>query len=472
MTGKSLGWSSLLLMEVRRSLVLLLVPFMAAALAWVVYESLPVGIWFWPDTVTGIQYSLILYGPLVGGTSVWAAGREKRRDMNDLLATTSRPAFARDLAQWAATTAWYVLAYALVAGTFLVLTNRGVTWGSLEPWPVVVGLVAVVAHSAIGYAAGCLIPGRLVAPFFAIAMYWIQGITVFSQDSSAQFLSPIGQGYGHSVFHEGPRNPYAAQSLWLVGLAALALAVVALTRGRTLIPWTVLAASTTVAASAAVLLLAVPVASPEAQGAPVPYEPVCKDGRITVCVHPAYERALPETAAAIEEVAKPLSGLPGAPTRAEQREPDLSGNEEPTRLLPDGLLIFDLNRGVFDRWNADSGVSLEEYVQSELARALVAEEHTRVEDLVDTRTGSDPCARPGELPGEAQNVVAGWLVWQAGKYDSVQSFWTTSGSFLICERSESALKRFVALKESERQAWLRENYADLRAGRLTTEDLP
>ncbi len=196
---------------------------------------------------------------------------------------------------------------------------------------------------------------------------------------------------------------------------------------------------------------------------------VCKDGRITVCVHPAYERALSEAAAAI---AKPLSGLPGAPTRAEQREPDLRTNVEPTRRLPDVLLVFDLNRGVFDRWNTESGVSLEEFVQPDLARALVAEEPIRVEALFDPETGADPCARPGELPGEAQNVVAGWLVWQAGKYDSARSFLTESGSFLICERSESALERFVALGESERQAWLRENYADLRAGRLKAEDLP
>ncbi len=365
--------------------------------------------------------------------------------------------------------AWCVLAYALVAAAFLVLTGRGVTWGLPEPWPVVVGFVAVVAHSAVGYAVGCLLPGRLVAPFFAIAMYWIQGITVLNQDSSTQSLSPIGQGYGHSVFHEGSQIPHATQSLWLVGLTALALTVVALTRRRALLPWVAFAASTTLAVSTVVLLLMVPVASPEAQGAPVPYEPVCKDGRITVCVHPAYQRALSEAAAAI---AKPLSGLPGAPTRAEQREPDLRTNVEPTRRLPDVLLVFDLNRGVFDRWNTGSDVSLEEFVQPDLARALVAEEPIRVEALFDPETGADPCARPGELPGEAQNVVAGWLVWQAGKYDSARSFLTESGSFLICERSESALERFVALGESERQAWLRENYADLRAGRLKAEDLP
>ncbi|MDP9457578.1 MAG: hypothetical protein CYG60_10210 [Actinobacteria bacterium] len=70
MMGRSSGWSSLLRMEVRRRLVLWLAPFMAAALAWVVYEASPVEIWFWPDTVASIQYSLILYGPLVGGISV------------------------------------------------------------------------------------------------------------------------------------------------------------------------------------------------------------------------------------------------------------------------------------------------------------------------------------------------------------------------------------------------------------------
>ncbi len=454
----------LLRIEFRRSFCLWLFPFMAAALAWVVYEPLPAGVWLWTETVWSLQSSLILFGPLVGGLAVWVAGREMRRDTGDLLSTTARPGVLRDLALWAATAAWCVLAYGVVAAAFLLLTLRNATWGSPEPGPVLVGLLAVVTHSALGYAVGSYLPSRFVAPLFAISMYWIQGIMVFGPFSSLRYLSPLGGDAASSVFYNESRGIFAPQSLWLLGLAATALTTVALKRRKSTGSWTALAATAAAAAVGAVAVLGVPVETVDARGALVPYQPVCEEGEIPVCVHPAYEVALPETARAVNDLVEPLVGIPGAPTRAEQR-----GDAYPSRLRTDGTLVFDM-RSAFIRWNVNHGSTVKDQVGFEVPSALVSGPSGYVEG---NPYKSSFCREAGDAPGEAQRVIAAWLSYRAGDFGSANSMaFREAVNGQLCPRSAAVVERFDALTPAERRAWLETNYADLRAGELTLEDLP
>jgi len=437
---------------------------MVVALAWVVYDGLPAGIWLWTETVWSVQYSLILFGPVVGGLAVWVAGRETRRGMVDLLLTTARPAAIRDLAVWAATAAWCCLAYAAVAAAFLSLTRLGATWGSPEPGQVLVGLLAVVAHSALGYAVGSYLTSRFVAPLFAISMYWIQGITLFGLGSRFRNLSPLGSDVASTVFYDESPDVFAPQSVWLLGLAAVALAAVALKRRRSAGAWTALAVAAVFAVIGATVLARIPAETVNARGTPVPYEPVCEDGRIAVCVHPAYEVALPETARVVNHLAAPLIGLPGAATRAEQR-----GDAYPSRLRPDGTLIFDV-RGAFIRSNVNDGFGLRDYVELDLVTALVTGPSGYVEG---NPYESGFCRRAGDAPGEAQRVMAGWLVYRAGDYGSTGSMaFREAVNGQLCPKSAAVVERFDALAPAERRAWLEANYADLRAGELTPKDLP
>lgn len=428
----------LLRIEFRRSFCLWLFPFMAAALAWVVYEPLPAGVWLWTETVWSLQSSLILFGPLVGGLAVWVAGREMRRDTGDLLSTTARPGVLRDLALWAATAAWCVLAYGVVAAAFLLLTLRNATWGSPEPGPVLVGLLAVVTHSALGYAVGSYLPSR--------------------------FVAPLGGDAASSVFYNESRGIFAPQSLWLLGLAATALTTVALKRRKSTGSWTALAATAAAAAVGAVAVLGVPVETVDARGALVPYQPVCEEGEIPVCVHPAYEVALPETARAVNDLVEPLVGIPGAPTRAEQR-----GDAYPSRLRTDGTLVFDM-RSAFIRWNVNHGSTVKDQVGFEVPSALVSGPSGYVEG---NPYKSSFCREAGDAPGEAQRVIAAWLSYRAGDFGSANSMaFREAVNGQLCPRSAAVVERFDALTPAERRAWLETNYADLRAGELTLEDLP
>lgn len=457
----------LLRIEFRRSFCLWLSPFMVAALAWTAYGPLPAGIWLWTETVWSLQSSLLLFGPLVGGLAVWVAGRERRRQTEDLLSTTPHPTWGRDVAVWAATAAWCCLAYAAVVAGLFTATWMNADWGSPETGPVLAGLLAVAAHAAVGYAAGSFVPSRLTAPLFAVAMYGFQGLLVFGSVPAFRQLSPLGGDVAETVFYDESPEVFLRQSLWLIALAATALALVALRRRRSTGSWAALAMTATVAVVAASTLTSVPVQTVDARGEPVPYEPVCKEGRITVCLHPAYETALPETARVLEELAAPLLGSPGAPERAEQ-----SGNAYPSRLSSGGTFLFDI-RGAFNRSNVDSGFVFEDYMRPDLATALVAGPSGYVEQDTRAYENGDPCRGNGEPPGEAQRAVAGWLVFQTGGYGSTDSaaFWeATNGG--LCPQSAVAVERFDALAPSERRAWLRENYPELRAGKLALDDLP
>lgn len=316
--------------------------------------------------------------------------------------------------------------------------------------PVLIGLLAIVTHTALGSAAGRYAPGRFTAPLYAVVIFWLQSGTFHSWKSPTHNLLPIGDDSGvGSVFYEQQMNFCAPQAVWLVGLTGIALGAVALTRRKTPGAWAALSLAAVIAVVGAVILLRMP--GPEEaykMEKPIPYEPICKESRIPVCVHPAYETVLPETVAPVEDLTRPLVGLPGAPERAEQRR-----DATPALLKENGKLAFELYGG-FDLGNISNGTTFRDYVGGDMSQALVREP-------------------PGfGYPNNAQIVVSGWLLWQTDEYDSMGSAVSEAASGMSLPKFEESLKRFDALEPAERRAWFEKNYADLRAGKLTLEDLP
>lgn len=453
--------------EVRRSVCVWLFPLLVAVLGWAVYDGLPAGIWLWPDTVVSLQASVVLYGPLVGGLAAWIPGREYRRGVENLLLTTSRPGTSRDLALWAATAMWCCLAYAAVVATFFLFTHLNATWGSPEIWPVLSTLIAILPHTALGYAAGRWFPGRYTAPLFAVAIYWLQIGMFLDWDSPLRnLLSLPDDSVPGGVFYQKPTDIYMPQAFWFLGLTALALAVVGLSRQRNPKSWAVLGLSVAVAVAGAVVLLRMP---PQAlayeREAPVPYEPVCDEGVVPVCVHPAYENALPETVALVDDLVGPLVGLSGAPERAVQR-----GDASQARLLQNGTLAFDLYGG-FGRWNVNNGTSFRGYMQADIARSLVSDSSGYAGEY--EFYGDDPCAKSDESAYQARLAVMGWLLWQTERYDSMESeAFTDAMNDFLCPQTKDAIERFDALESGERREWFEDNYADLRTGNLALRELP
>ena len=389
---------------------------------------------------------MILVGPLVAGLSTWAAGRNRRRGMEELLAATPRPAASRDLAAWGGAAVWHGFAYALAAGLVLLSAYVGGAWGSPVLWPVLLGLLAVSTLSAIGYAVGYYLRNRLATPLVAIATYFILGFTAHSagtlmENPTITYLSPV-TGLEGSVFYGVQPNVSFGQSLWLLGLAGAALAAVSLKWHRSLGAWCALLAAIVVAVfGSSMLLLQTPPGPVQSQQeeARASYEPVCdKDGRLPVCVHPAYEKLLPETAAVVRNVAAPLVGVPGGPTSAEQ-DPEYRG------FSPDGPLPFFLYDG------NSGGEALAETLVVGLARD----------------PSSAPSQEPAGVLNDAQAAFAAWLLKQA---DMNPDFAIYAGA--NPEAVRSAAERFAALDPTRREQWISEHYADLRAGELTLEDLP
>lgn len=436
----------LLRIEARRNPGLWLVPLVTASTVAATISILPKGIWLWLQTSVSIRETAILVGPLVAGLSTWAAGRNRRRGIEELLAATPRPAASRDFVAWGGAAVWHGLAYALAAGLVLLFAYVGGAWGSPVLWPVLLGLLAVLTLSAIGYAVGYYIRNRLATPLVAVATYLVLGFTADSagnlmENPRITYLSPIA-GLAGSVFYGVQPNVFFEQSLWLLGLAGAALAAVALKWRRSVGAWCALLAAMAVAAlGSSMLLLQTPLGPVQGQmeEARASYEPVCAEGgRLPVCVHPAYEKMLPETAAVVRDVAAPLVGVPGGPTSAEQ-DPEHRG------FSPDGPLPFFL-------YDSNSGGQA-------LAEALAVE-----------LTRSPSPASPGEpeaILNDAQAAFAAWLLEQAD-VDPDFAIYVSSSP----EAVRSTAERFAALDPARREKWILDHYAGLRAGELTLEDFP
>jgi hypothetical protein len=139
---------------------------------------------FWPDLVI-----------FAAGFSAWAGSREVRRNVGDLLATTARPAWVRQLCSLAGTMFWVVAAFLAGVLAIYVRTAPQATWGTPPIAPVVTGVVGMVMICAVAFALGALFPGRFTAPIVAVALTIITLVAfrqAVSQTNAFAILSPDG----------------------------------------------------------------------------------------------------------------------------------------------------------------------------------------------------------------------------------------------------------------------------------------
>lgn len=210
--------------EARRSLVLWLLPFFVLIASYAAIVELPRGVWLWPHTSVAIQAALVLAGPVAAGLSAWVAARNRRRNIEELLSTTSHSATIRDLITWAATAAWLCLAYLLVAISLLLVTSLEATWSSPSVGPVLAGLFAICMHSAIGYVIGYFLPRLFTALLVTVFDYLIQGFVGFFFVS---YLSPVATPIPDAFYDLSP-NISVIQTLWFFGVSATVLGLVSL----------------------------------------------------------------------------------------------------------------------------------------------------------------------------------------------------------------------------------------------------
>ena len=447
---------ALLRIETRRSIALLLFPVLLV-FAWFYFnDSLSFYRRFlWGEVSIAVRNTATFAAPCLAGAAAWMAGRERRRGMDELLGTVPGSALGRQLASLLAVILWGAAAYLLIAAILVAITARHATWGGPILWPGIVGLLALGTYAAIGFLVGTALPSRFTAPLVAVLAYFAQGmirylgnidtrIAVSPDLNWLTYLSPVVE-IGAAPWYRIQPDVGGPQVCFLLGLAGLALTGLAARERRDVPDWlTCGGCALAVVLAALAIYRAVPEGGRVSARAatlahPIAYTPYCRDGRVPLCVHPAYSGWLDDNAALLARLFVPLAGLPGSPVRAEQQ-----GG------------VWTANDGIVPLFPQPTGAASARATVVYLVRGL---------DTFALRIGTNCPDRSDQgACFHAQEAVALWLVRQAGFADDSR--------YPPLPAISAAADRFGVLPEETRSAWLREHLVALREGRVPLGDLP
>jgi hypothetical protein len=489
----------LLRLELRRTAMLWMLPLLVALFWFSTYRpSMALPPWWNLRGATLQQQALLGFAPLVAGVAAWMGSREGRRGTADLVGVAALPRWAGQLATWAATTCWAMVAYLGGAAVVYGITARQATWGGPLWWPVAVGAAGVMASCAVGFAGGALLPGRLTTPLVAVAVFLALGagaIAIERNSTYAQIwpLNVQGAFPPHSI---GVFSPYLpdlaiAQALFLVGLTAAVLGGLGL-RAAAAGRWlrcasAVLAAAGLAAAGTGVGLagttrleangIVIPALHDAASDKPLPYTPVCSHAAaVPVCLHPAYRSFLPAVTAALGPVLSEVAGLPGAPVRVSQvaithmRQgphngialggPVLGGSPPVLSLPLTGMAL----PGEGHVTTAEFIDQLRLQVPATILNALFGADQQDTKSPQGRQRSAQRLIQEGGL---AQQAIEAALAQVAGVPPD------SGVPPLAPDRPYyAAAKRFAALPAAARRAWLVGHLTALRAGQITLSEIP
>jgi hypothetical protein len=470
----------LLWIEVKRNAVLWALPLLALLVYLDTYRTVSGYPPVWTVRALAVPDRLLVdFAAFAGGFSAWAGSREGRRKTEDLLGTTARPAWTRQLAALAGTMFWLVLAFLVAVAALYIQTARAVIWGGPPLWPVAVGLVALVTICVVGFTAGALFPGRFTAPLVAVGavVLHLVGTHAVNQPNMPNVHDLLSLGtnvppYDMGVFYHVPLDVPIAQVMFMGGIAVAAIGVLALSpalrqvagrgspagggTGRWLRGVSVALVAAGVAASGTAYHLTgtakltaagwnIPALHDAAAGRPVPYTPECTKTGFDVCVHPAFGTYLDAVAAALDPVAAEIAGLPGAPVRAEQVPYGPPYYGSPITGTPP---VYEFT--VTITW-----------VSPAVAGPLVQQ------GLLSDFIGGPAYEQSGNL-GPAQQAVVSALLTVAGVSAQAQAL----NGPPPAPQVTAAANRFAALSPATRHAWLAAHLLALRAGHITPAQLP
>ena len=338
-----LAAARLLRLELRHNAMLWMLP-VAAALFWLTtYRKAMAMPPLWNLRAQAMQSgALVAFVLPVVGAAAWTGSREGRHHTTDLVTITARPRSARLLATWAATSCWAIVCYLGCLAVLYGATAQQASWGGPLWWPAAVGAMSLPALSAVGFAAGTLVPSRFTAPLAAVAAFFALALSTQLIHGSQSYwqISPLvtgpwdtGPDAGAGTFYHYLPDLSIAQLTFLAGLTIAVLAALTLPSGpggRWLRrPAAAVTAAGLLAAGTAVALagtgrmdphgmIAIPALHDAANDRPVRFTPVCSHTAIPVCLNPAYASYLPAVTSALGPVLNQLAGLPGAPARISQ----------------------------------------------------------------------------------------------------------------------------------------------------------
>src|SRR6266567_4265975 len=485
----------LLRLELRHNAMLWMLP-VAVALFWfTTYRKTMAMPPLWNLRAANMQSGALadFITPVVGAAA-WVGSREARRHTTDLVTITARPRWARLLTTWAATTGWAIAGCLGCLAVLYTVTARQAGWGGPLWWPAAVVAASLAALSAIGFAAGTLVPGRLTAPLAAVAAFFMLALSTELIVGSQSYwqISPLvtgpwdaGPNAGVGTFYPYLPDLSIAQVMFLAGLTIAVLAALALPGGsggrRLRAAAAGACASGLLAAGTAVALagtgkldahgmIAIPALHDAANDRPIRFSPVCSQTAIPVCLNPAYASYLPAVAAALKPVLHEIAGLPGAPVRI--RQAAVTYQQGAGNSVGAGLAGPPFSGGppVYHLFLPDQLPGPVTTVGELAAAAPSAAGPAILASVI----GDGPSA------SQAQHAVTAALMMAAGLPlhgsppgipPTVSSQPGTPPEVTPGSPAYAAAQRFAALPALARHAWLGRHLTALRAGRISLAQL-
>lgn len=295
----------------------------------------PVAIW--NDRSYDVLSLLTLLGPFVAAVGAWEGARARRlRKRNG----DQRTVWVRQITNWAKTVIWGLLFYVIIWIVVFVITATQATWGGPLLGPPLVGAVAILSLSALGFTIGDLWPSRFAALVVGVGLLvaevWLSALAS-TRDPIGYITPNFAAGLSVSVWYGVRSDLVIVQLTFLLGLLAVALASLAFRRYIASkkvyssiltvcgIVFILASFAGALSSSADIHGIRVPLLYHAATDRPIPYTPVCSQAALPVCVHPAYSAELPQLSALINRFAAPLIGIPGVPVQADQLPTGVDG---------------------------------------------------------------------------------------------------------------------------------------------------
>lgn len=492
----------LLRLELRRSTMMWMVPLALLAFWLDTYRSSMALSPLWSSRTLILRQGAAVddFAPFAVGAAAWVGGRDRRRGVGEQVDITPLPRWAGRLATWAATAGWALGAYlACVGFLYGAIAWQGAA-GSPLWWPVVVGAVALVACSALGFAAGVLLPSRFTAPLAAVVTGLVLRQTLRSGGryvllspiaSPAYSLAPPRPDAG--VFYPYLPDLSLTQLLFLGGLTVTALGVLGVQAvcgrpGLRRLAAAVAAAGLASCATAVALIgtarveangVVVPALHDAADDRPIAYTPVCGGPTIKVCLNPVYKAYLPTLTAALDPLLREVAGLPGAPVSIDQVA--LSGRDSPLAEAtvsgepPVAHLAVDIG---YDgaMWIGPGPAGEAPPGRCCTSQQMWTSVPRVTAEVLPPVAGAIADSLVGHADPAQQAVLEGLLRAAGVPLDSMAVFARIEGTPTVLPRpgtpAYAAGGRFAALSAADRHAWLTAHLAGLRDGRITVEQLP
>ena len=488
-----LAAARLLRLELRHNAMPWMLP-VAAALFWfTTYRKAMAMPPLWNLRAASLQSgALVAFVLPVVGAAAWMGSREGRRRTADLVTITARPRSARLLATWAATTCWAMAGYLGCLAVLYGVTAQQATWGGPLWWPAAVGATSLPALSALGFAAGTLVPSRFTAPLAAVAAFFALALSTQLIHGSQSYwqISPLvtgpwdtGPDAGVATFYPYLPDLSIAQVMFLAGLTVAVLGALVLPKGsggRWLRqPAAVITTAGLLAAGTAIALagtgtldahgmIAIPALHDAANDRPVRYTPVCSHTAIPVCLNPAYASYLPATSAALDTGAQ-RDSRPAR--RADPHQPgrrDLPAGHGQLRQLSAWLAHPSAARRRCSACSFPTSCRDPRMTTSAVGRRGAIKRRAR-------HRGQRHRRRTRRIPGAASGRGGAEDVSRPAAVSPASAPGSAPAERLTVPLPvpvQSAARRFAALPASARHAWLVQHLAALRAGRITLAQLP